>query len=296
VKKIAVVILHGVGNQKEDYADRLVEKLKQRFSEHIKQYADDPASEIVVKPINWGVVFHDSEVELWKRLQEGGELNYLRLRRFIVEFFADAIAYQPTTTKHHNYDRVHKLVAEGMKELAQEAGNDAPLCLISHSLGSVIASNYFYDLQNKRSSIRSLVKENIGHTPLEQGDTLSLFYSAGSPLALWSLRYEQFGKAVQVPSPYLVNFYPNLQGEWLNFYDKDDCLAFPLKTLNEDYQKSVTEDIEMNAGGIFSSWNPLSHFGYMDDKNFIVPIVTGLVRTWLTINEYKEPNSQISND
>ena len=31
--------------------------------------------------------------------------------------------------------------------LAQEAGPDAPLCVIAHSLGTIIASNYIYDLQ-----------------------------------------------------------------------------------------------------------------------------------------------------
>jgi len=33
----------------------------------------------------------------------------------------------------------------------------------------------------------------IGNTPLERGETLTLLYTLGSPIAIWSLRYPDFG-------------------------------------------------------------------------------------------------------
>lgn len=101
---------------------------------------------------------------------------------------------------------------------------------------------------------------------------------------MWSLRYIDFGSPIAVPSPFVQQYYPELQGEWLNFYDKDDILAFPLKGINEAYYQAVTEDVQVNVGGIFTSWNPLSHLKYDTEKEVIKPIVNGLVRTWKKVN------------
>ena len=58
---------------------------------------------------------------------------------------------------------------------------------------------------------------------------------------------------------------------WLNFYDPDDVLGYPLKAINADYRKAVTKDIPINVGG-FSSWNPLAHGGYWTDNSFTKPV------------------------
>src|SRR5699024_5352203 len=153
-----------------------------------------------------------------------------RLRQFVVEFLGDAIAYQPTSFGGQNYDRIHATLAETLLRLKGKAGRSAPLCVISHSLGSVVAGNYFLDLQEKREyKMGEKTKQSLGDTPLEKGDTLSLFYTMGSPMALWSVRYLDFGSPICIPAPGLVDLYPNIKGEWLNFYDRDDVLAYPLK-------------------------------------------------------------------
>ncbi|HEX6922835.1 MAG TPA: chemotaxis protein, partial [Bacillales bacterium] len=193
-------------------------------------------------------------------------------------------AYQPTIERHHNYDNVHQIFAESLRFLSETAGESAPLCVISHSLGSVIANNYFYDLQYRPDKIRRPVRVEMADTPLEQGNTFTQFYTLGSALALWSLRYENFGKAIQVPSPKLSSYYPKLDGGWWNLYDKDDVLGFPLKSLNEEYDKAVTEDIIINAGGLFTSWNPFSHSQYASDSDVIEPIANQLANMWFTVN------------
>lgn len=223
-------------------------------------------------------------MKLWEQLKEYRKLRYSRLRRFVLEFLADAVAYQPTKIENQNYDKVHALLAKSMQRLREKAGEKAPLCVISHSLGTIIASNYFYDLQYKQENIGMETKCCTSHNAIEQCQTLTLFYTLGSPMAMWSLRYIDFGSPIAVPSPLVQQYYPNLKGEWLNFYDKDDILAFPLKGINEAYNQAVTEDVQVNAGGIFTSWNPLSHLKYDSEKEVILPIVNGLVRTWKKVN------------
>jgi hypothetical protein len=129
-----------------------------------------------------------------------------------------------------------------------------------------------------------MVRESMGDTPLERGETLTLLYTLGSPIALWSLRYRDFGKPIQIPSPLLHTHYPQLQGEWVNFYDADDVVGFPLKELNDDYGLVVSADREINVGNIFGSWNPLSHLAYWTDHDVLDPIAKKLVEVWKTVN------------
>lgn len=200
--------------------------------------------------------------------------NPLKLREFVFHSLADSIGYQVTPSDRDIYDSVHQEFALTLKLLAREAGEKAPLCVVGHSLGSVIASNYIWDLQNGNTQIE------IGDTPLETGETLTLLYTFGSQIALWGLRYQNFGTPVTIPSPKLNLHYSNLKSEWINFYDRDDVLGYPLKKMNDKYEKAVTEDREVNVGNILSSWNPGSHNGYWTDNDVIEPIAASLVEVW----------------
>lgn len=281
-QKIAVAVIHGAGTPDEDFADEIITRVSRKFAKKLS--IKNPEQELVFEPVFWSSVFEPEQAELWNRLQDSADLHYPRLRRFVIEFLADAIAYQPTTLGGQHYDKVHSLVAASIQKLRDKAGPDAPLCVISHSLGSIVASNYFYDLQFERENMGMETRKCISNSPIEQCETLSLFYTMGSPMALWSLRYIDFGSPITVPSSAIRGFHPLIQGEWVNFYDKDDVLAFPLKGVNEAYNTAVTKDLQVNVGGLFTSWNPLSHTRYDNYDAVITPIVDGLVRTWRSVN------------
>ncbi|ASK62586.1 chemotaxis protein [Virgibacillus phasianinus] len=281
-QKIAIAFLHGAGTPDENFAEEMIRKIKEGFSN--KLGIEKAEEELVVEAVFWSAVFEKEEKALLKRLQQNTDLDYTRLRRFVVEFLADAVAYQPTKQGKQNYDLVNSFLAESIRKLKEKAGPNAPLCMVSHSLGSVVASNYFYDLQFERGNIGPRTNSIASNTPIEQAETLALFYTMGSPLALWAMRFPDFGVPIHVPSPGIRTIYPNVKGEWVNFYDKDDVLAFPLKGLNKKYQTTVTADIVVRAGGWLTGWTPLSHSKYNTDSEVIKPIVEGLVRTWKQVN------------
>ncbi|HET7616127.1 MAG TPA: chemotaxis protein [Bacillales bacterium] len=284
-QKIAVAILHGIGSQKECFADDMIRLLKSRFGSEIKDHASNPEAELVFKPVFWASVFENEEKKLWERMKKSGEMDFKRLRLFVINYLADAIAYQPTIERYHNYDNVHQVFAESLQYLSEQAGETAPLCVIAHSLGSVIASNYFYDLQYQPEKIRRAVRVKIADTPFAKGETLTQLHTMGSSLALWSLRFQNFGSAIYVPAPKLSIHHPNLEGGWWNYYDKDDVLGYPLKLLNEQYDRAVTEDIAINVGGWLTSWNPFSHNHYATDANIINPIAKQLANMWKRLNK-----------
>src|SRR5262249_34861522 len=157
--------------------------------------------------------------------------GYPTLRRFMIDFAADALAYLPIPGYRGIYDSIHAIVAQGIKTLAAKAGPEAPLCIIAHNLGTVIARNYLYYLQvfPRKKLICAPVRRAMGKTPLDKGETLAALFTMGSPLALWSLRFNNFGTPITVPSPELAAYHAALQGEWTNFYDASDVIGYPLK-------------------------------------------------------------------
>lgn len=276
--KIGIAVIHGAGIQKEDFAEILICRLKEKIVRVAKSEGlDFTGEEFVFMPIYWGEVFHDKELKLWEDIQKGGPLDFLTLRKFMIEFLGDAIAYQPTFDQYQNYERVHETYFKALERLSDQVGPYSPLMVVGHSLGTVITSNYFYDAQKKGDTLPYIKDWLQDASPLTKGETLASFVSLGSPLALWSLRYFNFNKPIQVPSEDFYSHYPNCKGGWWNIYDRDDVLGYPLKTLNHAYDQAVSEDIEMNIGNLLTNWNPLSHFQYVKDDKIIQFIVQKLI-------------------
>ncbi|PJN53028.1 hypothetical protein PAEAM_42300 [Paenibacillus sp. GM1FR] len=279
-QKIAVIVIHGLGKQHEDFATIFSDNLHNTFT--TVSGMKNPELCIEIRPVWWASVFAEREEELKRKLVGAPyNLRYEELREFMIHYLADAVAYQPLRDGgEQNYDAVHHTISKQLNRISIEVGPDTPLCVVSHSLGSVIASNYFYDLQNAKEKTKIIDPSS----PLERGETLSLFYTCGTTLPLWSLRYTSFDHPIQVPSKDFLTMHPNIAGEWINFYDKDDVLGFPLKSIHPEYDKIVKEDRDVNVGTIIDRWTPLCHNGYLHSNKVIRPIAEGLHKIWQQIN------------
>lgn len=339
-QKIAVLFVHGIEIADPGYADHAIALLQRHLSRELRAAAVDADEAMAVVPGYWSDVvalgqkdllyavlgseggwFFDILRWLVTRLNAGvqsalipfgaaavarqlpglSKLHYPALRWVITDFVGDAIAYQITPGERRLYDAIHTKLALALADLARRAGPNAPLCVIAHSLGSVIASNYFYDLQaesgqhdaeraptggkaKRPSLVPEPVRRVMGGTPLERGETLTHFYTLGSPIALWALRYEGFGTPIHVPSPQLDGHHPGLPGEWINFFDRDDLVAYPLRGLGPRYEAAVREDCDVRLRGLLVRWNPLVHPWYWNDSRVMAPIAAALARTWQYVN------------
>lgn len=286
--KIAVAIAHGicVGNEfdRKDtphYTDGMAKALKLKLAEISGQSGNESQklnwadSKLAISAVNWTPVLKEERKDLYYQLEVDRLNSFFGLREFIFQAIADSLTYQVTHSSLDDlwgYNSIHRCFSDSLKDLAREerAGKDAPLCIIAHSLGSVIASNYIYDLQTKKAQIE------IGDTPLERGETLTCFYTLATQIPFWSLRYPNFDQPIQVPSPTLNQYYSDLTGEWINFYNQNDVLGYPLRSLNDAYAKAVTEDKEINNGGLLESWNPLSHCSYWTNEDVVNTVAMGL--------------------
>ncbi|MBD0336413.1 MAG: hypothetical protein ICV62_13060 [Cyanobacteria bacterium Co-bin13] len=285
-QKIAIAVIHGIGQANPEFADRqspnyasgIAARLQQEMIRLLPQVPDADL-QLIVEPMYWAPVVQKPQDELFERLQIRQRLSrFFGLREFIFHSLADSIAYQPIADPEEQiYEDIHSRFAETLGRLTDQAGEQAPLCVIAHSLGSAIASNFLWDLQHGRRP--TIARDN----PLERGDTFSLFYTLGSQIPFWSLRFRNFGTPIQVPSPQLPRIYPNLQGQWLNFYDRNDLLGYPIEGINEEYRQ-VVKDREVKVGNLLTGWNTLSHNEYWRSPAVIKPIAEGLAGVWRQVN------------
>ena len=169
-QKMAVAVVHGIGNQAPEFAVEL-EATLQRICH--KTCGED----VIIKPVYWAPAMQRKEDALWDRLTDGGPMSFKKIRRLAIDYVADALAYQPTGDDRKTYDDIHVIYAQTLRALAEEAGPKAPLCIVSHSLGTVITSNYIYDLQkpNLINCISAAFTDCISDLSVDRDDLVFIF-------------------------------------------------------------------------------------------------------------------------
>lgn len=281
--KLGVLLIHGIGSQEAGYANGMIDELKARVR---KLGADD--REICFEPVWWAPVLAQRQENLLRYLADGNDLDWMALRRFVVHSLADAIAYQDTPTSKDQinvYQQVHRIIGESMRALRQRLRTampanapETPLVVIAHSLGCHMISNYIWD-------VRHAAKGKLPKNPFERFETLSGIITFGCNIPLFTLAYTNL-EPIAFPTPGIEKYFPQASKaaladitEWLNFYDPDDILGYPLKSLDPKYGQTVTRDISVNAGGLLRSWNPGSHTEYWTDDDVTKPVGDLLHRT-----------------
>ncbi len=271
-KKLGVLTVHGMGDQKPDYADPMIEELHNRiFGDSVSIEESDIAWEAGY----WADDIQDEQDKLWKTLSKNPNMSYTKLRRFVISALGDAVGYQRVGSSNVGrtdyYGQFHQSIHASLRNLRQQLGDDdKPLIVIAHSLGSVIMSNYIWDAQ----------KRKVKGTPFERMETLAGLITFGSTIPLFALAYNQ-RQNIQFPPENIENYFPDASSngvkravKWINFFDADDVLGYPIRHLGPSYR--IVEDREINVGGLLTFWNPFSHADYWTDNDFTVPVAEAI--------------------
>lgn len=276
--KMGVLLIHGMGNQERGYAAPMIDELKARVR---KAGGDD--RQIAFQEVWWAPVLADKEETLLRRLADGNNLEWMDLRRFVMHSLADAIAYQdtnrgPSTDQINVYKQAHNLIAEAMKTLreriragAPDGTPEVPLVVIAHSLGCHMISNYIWDVRD------SATPRSAG-SPFEDFMTLTGIVMFGCNIPLFTLAYVKLDP-IRFPTPNLKPYFPRNTpkeeiekvSQWLNLYDPDDVLGYPLAALSQEFADAGVQDIAVDAGSVLRSWTPFSHTEYWTDNDVTRP-------------------------
>ena len=263
-KPVGVLVVHGMGTQDCTYARQMVEELAERLGQD--------SDKVAWKAVFWADVLSGRQeaylAAAAKRAKSAGtDVDWVWARRFVVSALSDAASYRrvgpdsldgPTTT----YGKIHQRVRDGLRGLSEQVAKDGVLVVLAHSLGGHIVSNYIWDVQ------KGLACPTIIENSFEGAGRLRLLVTFGCNIPLFTFALDKV-EPIRLAD----------DAEWLNYYDRDDILGYPLQAIQA--YENVCRDVEINVGGFLSSWNMVSHKKYWTDNDFTKPVarsIGGLVR------------------
>ena len=257
-KKLAVVCIHGMGETKDDYYEDLEQGLKKRVG-------DAGWKSVEFLPLFYQQILQPNEDRVWAAMTKKHDLDFVKLRKFMLFGFGDAGSLEHHANGREGaYLECHRKIHQDLKSILHRMESpEVPVVLVAQSLGCQVISNYLWDGQSGERFFDG--KPTSGVTDKKERfcrlSTLRRFVTTGCNIPLFVS-----GLSKIVPfSP------PNASFEWLNYFDLDDVLGWPLKPLSPEYGKAVNKDVEMNSGSILTAWSPFSHTGYWSDKDVLQP-------------------------
>jgi hypothetical protein len=280
---VALITVHGMGETPPDYAADLGRRLRARIGPRFTGQVD-------MRAVYYQDILKPNEREIWRRVEGDSIVRYDQLRKFLLFGFADAAGLENRKEEAGSvYELAQIEIAKTLLDIYAANGAGTPVILLAHSLGCQVLSSYIYDAQKARGGmpVEAGVWRDIDHWSRSlQGRALTEserhFLACGTALG-WittgcnipifvAAHKEMTIIPIAPPRP---NF------KWINFYDPDDVLGWPLQPLSEGYRLLV-QDRAINAGhGVINwlvkSWNPLSHSSYWQDE-----VVIGELASMLT--------------
>ncbi|NVJ48978.1 MAG: hypothetical protein HWE13_12925 [Gammaproteobacteria bacterium] len=258
MKRLAVAIIHGMSTEDQHFSVELKHRIIEEYVAGGEGRLED---DLMFKEIYWADAIKDELSEFYQSINYKNDLAYENTRKMFIDYLGSGLAYHKGSRL---YEKVQNRVADSLREFAGHRRvneEKTPLVVLAHSFGSIIMQDY----------IRTQLNEGAGNSNFEGMRNLVGYITFGSPLAIYVRHHEDLHSPVPVSGSALPEDFA-VRSKWLNFYDKDDIVAYPLKGLNDAYNKAVHADYEINVGNPATSWNPACHNGYWEDKDFIKPV------------------------
>jgi hypothetical protein len=279
--EVALIAVHGMGQTPPDYAEPLFEKVRDRLGA-LGRAVD-------CRAVYYQGVLKANQNEIWERSDQNSRLHYAELRKFLLFGFGEAAGLENRKEERGSvYELAQGQIAHQLL-VAWGGGGAMPVMFLSHSLGCQVLSSYLYDAQRARGIVPggkpvagiwtdidawSRGEPGLGRLLTQEekrfisGGTCMAWITTGCNIPIFVAAHKQMHiKPIARPT---ANF------RWLNIYDPDDALGWPLRPLSGDYADLV-EDRAINAGQgmtnwLLKSWNPLSHRLYWDDEDVLEPV------------------------
>lgn len=276
--RLGVLIVHGMGDQETGYSRPMQATLRNLLGRD--------ADRVLFEEVLWAPALRVRADRLHARMQAATgpddaplPLRWRKLRHFLVHSFADAVAYNRGRQSTSAYREVHDCVDAGVRRLLERLGtDDAPVVVLAHSLGAHVVSNYVWDTEAPPQGERPAPPP---WTPLPGLVSLITF---GANVPLFSLAFD-LAEPIVLPASGVDGRLADA-ARWLNFFDADDTLGWPLRALFEPdlariephRRRTVAriEDHALDAGPFPRNLTPLCHEEYWTDPDLLRPTAAHL--------------------
>lgn len=279
-KSVALIAVHGMGETLPDYANQMIGLVQEK----IGPFRDS----VDFRSVYYQKILQANEKSAWDSISKSAVVDFTRLRKFLLFGFGDAAGLEYGKEETGSaYELAQGEIAATMLAAYRENANPyLKVVFLSHSLGCHVLSSYIYDAQKAAKVAfggkppKAGIWTDIDGWAASRGTTLTAgektFIGAGSCMAWIStgcnipIFVAAHANIIPIDEPTPGHF------KWLNFYDRDDVLGWPLQPLSAEYSRRV-KDYEINVGHgmvdlAVKSWNPLSHNLYWSDDNVLDPL------------------------
>lgn len=271
--KHTLVLIHGIsdGNGSYDFA-----QFWQNLSEKYNRIHNVNFDEYFIKaPLKWDQATDEGEKNIYETcfgavretdkhlvngslFQTGKALGDTRAWRYFSTFLAgDVIAYID-----ENDNQIRSTIWTGLRQhLERDDGTVQKYSFIGHSLGSVIAYDFVYSMMERGQLFDFDSKPTWSSEETQNWQTgFQNLYTMGSPIGLFMMRKKnlwskQFSALINPVDNAKVN------RQWLNIWDKDDLVAYPLESIFRNAANKTVRDVEVDTGLIM----PWAHTEYWSD-------------------------------
>lgn len=278
--RLAVFIVHGIGNQKKGFSHDMQENLRSNFKmalQHMGQGDREGQDDaLIFREGLWADITQDGEDILKNRMfnDPDTDVDWRKARNFFVDYLGDAISYfkGKTADMYSQYIAIHSRIDGLVHNLSSETNpnQNTLLTVVSHSLGTVVLSDYLYDKRDTLESKYQLIFSN--------------FFTMGSPIALYANRF--YNHQTKNFSDFKPQKVKDSNGVWVNMFDEDDIVGYPIRPVNSYCKKTVTADLNVSVGSFLAGGTPASHTGYWEDEQVGKIIAEKLAIDWLRVNKW----------
>jgi hypothetical protein len=273
MSQTALLTVHGMGETPRDYAEKLFQAVAARLG--------PLSAQVDFRSIYYQDILKPNQEAVWAKVTNTTHLRYADLRRFLLFGFGDAAGLE---NRKEIDGSVYELAQEAIaRQLLGVARHDSSTSVVflAQSLGCQVLSSYIYDAQKAAAGgtvaagiwkdIDAWARRALGERLTEPekrflaGATCSAFVTTGCNIPIFCAAHKQMDIRPIAR--------PTTRFEWINLYDADDALGWPLQPLSPGYA-ALVDDRAINAGQgvvtwILKSWNPLSHSAYWADAQVL---------------------------
>lgn len=277
MKKLAVLLLHGSGVDHEktlsEYCDHIINDLKKKKID---------ASHIEFEIVNWHPAIQENQKKVWERYKKSVfRLGWKKLRWFVLSNMSDNFVYSGIQNlQNPAYTEIHARIRKSVHDLKLKVGENAPLIIISSSMGTSIALNYIRDIQMESANDQS------GNIQFESMDTLTGIIMFGSTIPIYAAAYNpDTFPGISFPPAKLADSLKQV-ASWHTYYEKQDVLGYPLGPINHSFANDmgIVEE-RVSIGGLLTFWNPASHLRYWKSKKIRKRVVGYIITLLNKISE-----------
>lgn len=257
--KIGVLTLHGVGSQQKgtDFDQPLRAALEK---------AAETGTQVIVRTVYYHGKKQSRQTSLWEQFDKLEDENPAALdqkiaRRLMFATIGDALAYTNNSSNRNSYYcSSHHSVRQAIESLQKELGEESVVVVVAHSLGCKVIFDYLCDVQTGQG----IWSQDRQPSDEQKLSNLRILISTGCNLPL-------FESTTTKAEQRFFRFHHEF--EWLNFYDRDDLLGWPLRPLGGKFEEVVNDQERNGVGSVLTS-----HTKYWKDKSLNAEIARRILQ------------------